>query len=165
MKKNQQNQIDKKKKAINQQKEKIEEKTKDKKKIPPITPSEKQNPLIQSSNNPKGKKNNNITDLTTPTLTRKKSEQKYKIDNKFFEDKNIKKDKPRLFSHSPERQVNQINPNIKTNKPKILQHKNLTERKFITSIKSDTSKSPNSLRIQKQNIFKKDLNENEQKKN
>ena len=164
MKKNQQNQIDKKKKAINQQKEKIEEKTKDKKKIPPITPSEKQNPLIQSSNNPKGKKNNNITDLTPPTLTRKKSEQKYKIDNKFFEDKNIKKDKPRLFSHSPERQVNQINPNIKTNKPKTLQHKNLTERKFITSIKSDTSKSPNSLRIQKQNIFKKDLNENEQKK-
>ena len=130
MKKIQQNQIDKKKKILNLPKEKTDEKEKEKKILSSLIPLEKQNPLIQSSNNPRGRKINNLTDLATPPLTRKKSEQKYRVDNKYFEDKYIKRDKPRLFSHSPEHFDNQINPSYKPNKPKLLQHKNLTERKF-----------------------------------
>ena len=165
MKKIQQNQIDKKKKILNLPKEKTDEKEKEKKILSSLIPLEKQNPLIQSSNNPRGRKINNLTDLATPPLTRKKSEQKYRVDNKYFEDKYIKRDKPRLFSHSPEHFDNQINPSYKPNKPKLLQHKNLTERKFNPTNKSDIYRSPNSLRIQKQNIIKNNSIENGQKKN
>ena len=164
MKKKDQNQIEKKKKQGTILKEKTEEKPKDKKVIPPASLLEKQNIIGQSPYNPKTKKNNNLTDLPSPILTRKKSEQKYKSDKRLLEEKNIKKDKPRVFSHSPDRVVNQNNQKPNTDKAKALHHKNLTERKFKPSIKNDNLKSPNNLKIQKQNILKKDSNENETKK-
>ena len=164
MKKKDQNQIEKKKKQGIILKEKTEEKPKDKKVIPPASLLEKQNIIRQSPYNPKTKKNNNLTDLPSPILTRKKSEQKYKSDKRLLEEKNIKKDKPRVFSHSPDRVVNQNNQKPNTDKAKALHHKNLTERKFKPSIKNDNLKSPNNLKIQKQNILKKDSNENETKK-
>ena len=155
MKKKDQNQIEKKKKQGTILKEKTEEKPKDKKVIPPASLLEKQNIIGQSPYNPKTKKNSNLTDLPSPILTRKKSEQKYKSDKRLLEEKNIKKDKPRVFSHSPDRVVNQNNQKPNTDKAKALHHKNLTERKFKPSIKNDNLKSPNNLKIQKQNILKK----------
>ena len=50
------------------------------------------------------------------------------------------------------------------NKPKTLHQKNLTERKFTPSIKTDNLKSPNNLKIPKQNLLKKESKENGQKK-
>ena len=160
MKKKEPNPVDKKKKQINPPKEKIEEKQKDKKIIPKLISSEKVNPPGLSSNEPKEKKNNNLTELSSTGLARKKSEQKYKVENRFLEDKAGRKDnKPRVFSHSPERLINQHNGKTKL-KPKTLQQKTLTERKFMAAIKSENLKTPNNLKIPKQTILKKDINEN-----
>ena len=88
MKKKDQNLLEKKKKPVNQQqKDKIEEMSKDKKIISPISASEKSNPATQRSNNPKQKKINNLTDLPSSRLSRKKSEQKYKIGAKILDEK------------------------------------------------------------------------------
>ena len=163
MKKKDQNQIEKKKKQGSTQNEKLEEKLKNKKIVPPSASSEKQNSLIKSSNNPKTLKNNNLTDLNSNPLTRKKSEQKCKINNNFLEEKNIKKENHRVFSHSPERLPNQNNPKSNSNKPKNLYQKNLTERKFNPSIKNENLNNPN--KTPKLGINKKDSKENEPKKN
>ena len=165
MKKKDQNQMEKKKKQGNPQKEKKEEKQKDKKIYLHTSAKEKENPLMQSSNIPKTKKNNILIDVTSQTLTRKKSEQKY---NNFLgdkNDKNIKKEKPRVFSHSPDHLPNQNNQKINDNKAKTLYKKNLTERKFTPANKNENYKSPNNLKVQKQNINKKDSKENATKKN
>ena len=164
MKKKDLNQFDKKKKQINPPKEKLEEKAKEKKIISQVT-SDKPNVPDSSANNPKDKKEGNLTDLTASGLSRKKSEQKYKIENKFFEEKNVKKDnKPRVFSHSPERLLNQNNVKVNMIRPKTLHQKNLTERKFTPSIKADNIKIPNNLKNPKPNLLKKDLQENGQKR-
>ena len=166
MKKKDSNPVDKKKKQGNPPKEKLEEKPKDKKNIPKVISLEKSNPPTLNANEAK-EKNNNLAELASNGLARKKSEQRYRL----LEDKQGKKDKKlRVFSHSPEHLVNQQHP--KTNiKPKTLQQKNLTERKFTPAIKSDNLKSPNNLKIPKQAILKNDINENkpsvkfEEKKN
>ena len=161
MKKKEQNQIDKKKNPINTQKEKVEDKKKDIKMNPPLSAHEKHGLPIHSSNNPKTKKNNNnLTDLSSQALTRKKSEQKYNVNHKMLEEKNIKKEKGRVFSHSPEHLLKQNNQKSNLNKPKNIYPKNLTERKYTPSIKNDNIKIP------KQNILKKeDLKENAKKAN
>ena len=129
MKKKDQNQIDKKKNPINTQKEKVEDKKKDIKMNPPLSAHEKHGLPIHSSNNPKTKKNNNnLTDLSSQALTRKKSEQKYNVNHKMLEEKNIKKEKGRVFSHSPEHLLKQNNQKSNMNKPKNIYPKNLTER-------------------------------------
>ena len=170
MKKKDSNPVDKKKKQGNPQKEKLEEKPKDKKNIPKVLSLEKSNPPALNSKETKEKNNNKLAELISNGLSRKKSEQKYKVD-RLLEDKQGKKDKkPRVFSHSPEHLVNQQNPKANL-KPKTLQQKNLTERKFTPAIKSDNLKSPNTLKIPKQTILKSDIHENkpsvkfEEKKN
>ena len=164
MKKKDQNQIEKKKKQVNTQKEKPEEKPKDKKVPPPL--SEKQNFLIKSYNNPKSIKNYNLTEGNSQPLSRKKSEQKNNTNNRFYDEKNIKKDKPRILSHSPDRVPNQNNQKLNSNKSKTLYHKNLTERKFKASIKNENMKYPtNNLKVPKETINKKNSKENAPNKN
>ena len=167
MKKKDLNQVEKKKKQINPPKEKLDEKLKEKKTNPILVSSEKQNPHPSSSNIPKEKKPNNLTELPQPGLTRKKSEQKYKVDNRLFEEKNLKKEyKPRVFSHSPERPLNPNNVKVNINKTKNTQQKNLTDRKFNPSTKTDNMKSPNNIKIPKQNLIKNESSaKKEEKKN
>jgi len=158
MKKKDQNLLEKKKKPINQQqKDKIEEKPKEKKIISPISASEKSNPATQRSNNLKQKKINNLTDLPSSRLTRKKSEQKYKIGAKILDEKNVKKDKPRMFSLSPDKITNKSNDKQNLNKPKTLQQKTLTERKFNPVIQKDNLKTPNNLKVPKEKIVSNDI--------
>ena len=71
MKKKDLNQFDKKKKQINPPKEKPEEKVKEQKIISQMI-SEKQNLPNSSTNNPKDKKESNLTDLYASVLSRKK---------------------------------------------------------------------------------------------
>ena len=164
MKKKDSNPVDKKKKQINIPKMKIEEKAKDKKNFQTAPLSERVIPKKQTSNNQKDKKNSNLTELPPPALSRKKSEQKYKVNNKFLEEKNVKKDnKPRVFSHSPENRDNQ-NLTKKNQKQKNMEHKNLTERKFTPYSKNDLFQSPNNAKIPKIPIKKKEQNENASKK-
>ena len=122
MKKKASNPIDKKKKPTNPPKEKTDEKVKDKKIVssPPITA--RTNLATQSTNNPKSNRNIILTDSSAPITNRKKSEQKYRVDNKIYDDKNINK-KQRVFSHSPDKVPKSNNTNQKT-----LQQKNLTEK-------------------------------------
>ena len=105
--------------------------------------------------------------MPQPGLTRKKSEQKYKVDNRLFEEKNLKKEyKPRVFSHSPERPLNSNNVKVNINKTKNTQQKNLTDRKFNPSTKTDNMKSPNNIKIPKQNLIKNESSaKKEEKKN
>ncbi len=157
MKKKDQNLLEKKKKPVNQQqKDKIEEMSKDKKIISPISASEKSNPATQRSNNPNQKKINNLTDLPSSRLSRKKSEQKYKIGTKILDEKNLKKDKQRVFSLSPEKIINKSNDKQNLNKPKTLQQKTLTESKFNPVIQKDNLKTPNNLKVPKENIVNND---------
>ena len=165
MKKKDLNQVKKKKKQINPPKEKLNEKLKEKKTNPILVSSEKQNPHPSSSNIPKEKKPNNLTELPQPGLTRKKSEQKYKVDNRLFEEKNLKKEyKPRVFSHSPERPLNPNNVKVNINKTKNTQQKNLTDRKFNPSTKTDNMKSPNNIKIPKQNLIKNESSAKKEEK-
>ena len=164
MKKKDSNPQEKKKKQINLLKERIEERLKDKKPIKALPLMEKLNPLTQSSNFVKDKINN-LTEVSSSGLLRKKSVPKYKINRKLLEEKLAKKDNPRIFSHSPERFPNKNTFKINQNKPKPLQKKLLTERKFIPTTKNDLFKSPNNLKVQKKCSSKKDLLQNSPKKN
>ena len=119
---------------LNIKKEKLDEKQKDKNLI---NLSEKYI-LTQGLNNPKAKRNNISTELNTPKLTRRKSEQKYKVNNKYFEEKNTKKDKPRLFSQSPSK-----HPPSGGGKERTLVRNNLTETRLITVNKNESVKGGN----------------------
>ena len=154
MKKKDSNPVDKKKKIINIPKIKLEVKVKDKKNFqnPPL--SERLYPKNPISTHPKEKKSN-LIELPPPFLSRKKSEQKYKLNvgDKFLDDKNIKKEiKPRVFSHSPENRDNQ-NYAKKNQKQKNFEHKTLTERKFTPY--TNLFNSQNNAKIQKPTIKKK----------
>jgi hypothetical protein len=118
MKKKDSNQLEKKKKLLSIQKEKLEEKQK--KLNSPVTTTERTNLLTQSSNNPKSKRNIILTDYPSSGLPRKKSEQKYRI-FKLFEDKNAKK--PRVFSHSPDKLPTKNMDKQNSNKKAALQKK------------------------------------------
>ena len=109
MKKKDLNYVEKKKKPVNQQKDKTEEKTKDKKLISPYSSSERPNPLMNSSQKQKSKKIRTLTEQPSSNLSRKKSEQKCKVETKYLDEKNTKKDKQRTFSHSPNKIPNKIN--------------------------------------------------------
>ena len=122
------------KRLLNIKKEKLDEKQKDKNLI---NLSQKYI-LTQSLNNPKAKRNNISTELNTPKLTRRKSEQKYKVNNKYFEEKNTKKDKPRLFSQSPSK-----HPPSGGGKERTLVRNNLTETRLITVNKNESVKGGN----------------------
>ena len=160
MKKKDQNQTDKKKKP----RDRLEEKQKEKK-ITSLPAPEKPNSVLQNSNIIKQKKNSSLTDLSVPAIQRKKSEQKNKNEGKILGEKKVKKERPRVFSHSPEKAQNKNNEKINTNKLKNLQQKNLTERKFFPSIKNDNSKAPNNLKVPKDNVLNNNVNENVPKKN
>ena len=121
-------------KLLNLKKEKLDEKLKDKKLI---NLSQKYI-HTQGLNYPKPKRNNISTELNTPKLTRRKSEQKYKINNKYFEEKNLKKDRPRLFSQSPSKQ-----PISGGGKERTLIRNNLTETRLITVNKNEGVKGGN----------------------
>ena len=121
-------------KLLNLKKEKLDEKLKDKKLI---NLSQKYI-HTQGLNYPKPKRNNISTELNTPKLTRRKSEQKYKINNKYFEEKNLKKDRPRLFSQSPSKQ-----PISGGGKERTLIRNNLTETRLITVNKNESVKGGN----------------------
>ena len=159
MKKKASNPIDKKKKPTNPPKEKTDEKAKDKKIVssPPITA--RTNLATQSTNNPKSNRNIILTDSSAPITNRKKSEQKYRVDNKIYDDKNINK-KQRVFSHSPDKVPKSNNTNQKT-----LQQKNLTEVKFKNLSKFDNGKYPNDFRFKKEFNEKEGKKENEKNKN
>ncbi len=164
MKKKDSNPIEKKKKPINIPKVKIEEKIKDKKNSqnPPL--SERVYQKNQLSKNPKDKKISNLTELVPPVLSRKKSEQKYKvnINNKILDEKNVKKEiKPRVFSHSPESRDNQNNAR-KNQKQKNFEHKTLTERNFTPY--TSLFNSQNNGKIPKLTLKKKEQIENASKK-
>ena len=134
MKKKILNLLEKKKKLLNTQKEKLDEKQKEKKIITIPASSEKKYFFIHDFNNQKLKRNNILTEINNSTLSRKKSEQKYKIAQKLFEEKNTKKEGLRLFSHSPGKlQVSSAR------KPKTMGQKNLTEIKFKAYNKYDNS--------------------------
>ena len=122
------------KRLLNIKKEKLDEKQKDKNLI---NLSQKYI-LTQGLNNPKAKRNNISTELNTPKLTRRKSEQKYKVNNKYFEEKNTKKDKPRLFSQSPSK-----HPPSGGGKERTLVRNNLTETRLITVNKNESVKGGN----------------------
>ena len=156
MKKKISNLIEKKKKLLNTQKEKLEEKQKEKKIITLPASSEKKNFFIQDFNNQKSKKNNILTEINASTLSRKKSEQKYKIAQKLFEEKISKKEGLRLFSHSPGKlQVSSAR------KPRTMGQKNLTETKFRPYNKYDYSRVSNNLKAPHQNtVFPKNVNLN-----
>jgi hypothetical protein len=165
MKKKDSNPLEKKKKILNIQKDKAEEKQKDKKLISQLKTKEKSNPLIQSSNNAKFKRNVALTEFPSSGIPRKKSEQKNKIFTKLLEDKNPKKDKPRVLSHSPDKlpAKNMDKPNM--NKIKSLQQKTITDRKLFPSVKADNMKSPSNLKVPKENLLKNSLKGNAQKRN
>ena len=122
------------KRLLNIKKEKLDEKQKDKNLI---NLSQKYI-LTQGLNNPKAKRNNISTELNTPKLTRRKSEQKYKVNNKYFEEKNPKKDKPTLFSQSPSK-----HPPSGGGKERTLVRNNLTETRLITVNKNESVKGGN----------------------
>ena len=155
MKKKDSNQLEKKKKLLSIQKEKLEEKQK--KLNSPVTTTERTNLLTQSSNNPKSKRNIILTDYPSSGLPRKKSEQKYRI-FKLFEDKNAKK--PRVFSHSPDKLPTKNMDKQNSNKKAALQKKMLTERKFTPLINTDNMKSPPNLKVQKEHLLKSGSTEN-----
>ena len=119
---------------------------------------------MTSSNNPKSKKIRTLTEQPSANLSRKRSEQKCKIETKFFDEKNTKKDKPRVFSHSPDKFPNKINEKQKLNKPKTLQHKTLTDRRFTPLVKNENLKSPSNLKVPKENVLKNNKVENVPKK-
>ena len=155
MKKKTSNPTEKKKKQTNLTKD---EKQKDKKIFTPISTSERTNVPTLSTNIPKAKKNNFLSDLSCPVSFRKKSEPKLKVVKDNIEDKNIK-NRPKVFSHSPNRV-----PNVKPPKEKTLQEKNLTDLKFKTFGKFGGAKSSYNLKVQNQNLINKDLKEIEVKK-
>ena len=97
------NLLEKKKKLLNSQKEKFDEKQKEKRLITFPSSSEKIVFFTQGFNNQRPKRNNILTEINSSSLSQKKSEQKYKIPQKLFEEKNTKKEGLRLFSHSLEK--------------------------------------------------------------
>ena len=154
---------DKKKKPINSQRDRLGEKMKDKKFVP-FSSFEKPNSVLQSYNLGKQKKNGSLNDLSA--INRKKSEQKFKVQTKLFEEKNMRKDKPRVLSQSREKLPKKGNETPNLNKYKIFQQqKNLTERKFTPSIKNDIIKPPNNIKIPKDNNLNNNVTENAPKKN
>ena len=160
MKKKDSNPLEKKKKQLSLLREKLEEKVKDKKPIKQMISSEQLNPLIQSSNLAKDKIGNS-TEFSSSGLARKKSVPKYKINKKLLEEKFLKKNNIRVFSHSPDK----INFKINENKPKLLQKKLLTERKFIPTVKNEPLKSSYNLKVQQKNDSIKNSHKNSPKKN
>ena len=150
MKKKTSNPIEKKKKQTNPIKD---EKLKDKKIFTPISTTDRSNVPTQASNNPRAKKNNYLTDLSCPVTSRKKSEPKLKVVKENLDDKNAKL-RPRVFSHSPNRGVNEKKP-----KEKSLNQKTLTELKFKPLGKFPNTKSQNNLKVQNQNLMSKDSKE------
>ena len=130
-----------------------DEKLKDKKIFTPISTTDRSNVPTQASNNPRAKKNNYLTDLSCPVTSRKKSEPKLKVVKENLEDKNAKL-RPRVFSHSPNRGVNEKKP-----KEKSLNQKTLTELKFKPLGKFPNTKSQNNLKVQNQNLMSKDSKE------
>ena len=122
------------KKLLSLKKERLDEKLKEKKLI---NLSQKYI-YTQGLNNPKAKRNNISTELNTPKLTRRKSEQKYQVNNKYFEEKNPKKERQRLFSESPSK-----HPPSCGGKGRTLIRNNLTEARLITVNKNEGAKGAN----------------------
>jgi len=153
MKKKISNLLEKKKKLLNSQKEKFDEKQKDKRLITLPSSSEKIVFCTQGFNNQRPKRNNILTEINSSSLSREKSEQKYKIPQKLFEEKNTKKEGLRLFSHSPGKiQISNAR------KQRTLGQKNLTEIKFKSNSKYDYSKVPNIKAQHQNNLFPKNAN-------
>ena len=146
--------MEKNKKLLNIKREKLDEKQKEKNLIK-LSQKYFHN---QGLNNPNQKRINISTELTTPKLTRRKSEQKYKVNNKYFEEKNPKKDKLRLFSQSPIKQ-----PPSGGGKEQAWIRNNLTETRLITVNKNENAKGAN-LRGKRSRSKKKNEEKKEEKK-